>query len=218
MSMQYAHPFSWDARIRTSSRSRTSKSTLSSSFVAARSRWLIARLNSGACSSKSSRTRTLSSTVVIRFSLPHWLSGTGPRYAARGAGLRSNSMQGTWSTSAGLDVYLDLAGTRPRARLESALRDAVRAGQLAAGTALPSSRSLARDLGIARNTVAQAYAQLVAEGWLSARHGSGTWVAERAGRPGAGSSQAASAAARGPRYDLRPGTPDVTAFPRADWL
>ena len=128
-------------------------------------------------------------------------------------------MQGTWSTSAGLDVYLELSGTRPRARLESALRDAVRAGQLAPGTALPSSRSLARDLGIARNTVAQAYAQLVAEGWLSARHGSGTWVAERAGQlPAALSGVAGDAAARGPRYDLRPGAPDLTAFPRAAWL
>jgi GntR family transcriptional regulator/MocR family aminotransferase len=128
-------------------------------------------------------------------------------------------MQGTWSTSVGLDLHLDLAGTRPRARLESALRDAVRSGRLAAGTALPSSRSLARDLGVARNTVAQAYAQLVEEGWLSARHGSGTWVAERAGQLPATDSQAASGlASRGPRYDLRPGTPDLTAFPRAAWL
>jgi len=128
-------------------------------------------------------------------------------------------MQETWSTSAGLDIHLDLSGTRPRARLESALRDAVRSGQLLAGTALPSSRSLARDLGVARNTVAQAYAQLVAEGWLSARHGSGTWVAERAGQASAARSPAASVTApAGPRYDLRPGTPDLTAFPRAAWL
>jgi GntR family transcriptional regulator/MocR family aminotransferase len=128
-------------------------------------------------------------------------------------------MQETWSTSAGLDVHLDLSGTRPRARLESALRDAVRSGRLAAGSALPSSRILARDLGVARTTVAQAYAQLVAEGWLSARHGSGTWVAQRAGQlPGARSPAAAGPAARGPRYDLRPGTPDLTAFPRAAWL
>jgi GntR family transcriptional regulator / MocR family aminotransferase len=128
-------------------------------------------------------------------------------------------MQETWSTSAGLDVHLDLSGSRPRARLESALRDAVRSGRLAAGTALPSSRSLARDLGVARNTVSQAYAQLVAEGWLSARHGSGTWVAERAGQLAAARSPASGgAAARGPRYDLRPGTPDLTAFPRATWL
>ena len=67
-----------------------------------------------------------------------------------------------------------------RARLEAALRDAVRTGRLAPGTRLPSSRALAADLGLARNTVAEAYAQLVAEGWLTARRGSGTTVADRA--------------------------------------
>ncbi len=91
-------------------------------------------------------------------------------------------MKGTWATSASLDLHLELSGTRPRAALEAALRDAVRSGRLSAGTPLPSSRALAGDLGLARNTVADAYAQLVAEGWLDARHGSGTWVAERAAR------------------------------------
>jgi GntR family transcriptional regulator/MocR family aminotransferase len=56
----------------------------------------------------------------------------------------------------------------------------VRSGRLAPGTRLPPYRSLAADLGVARNTVADAYAELVAEGWLTARQGSGTRVAERA--------------------------------------
>jgi GntR family transcriptional regulator / MocR family aminotransferase len=127
-------------------------------------------------------------------------------------------MKGTRSTSAGLDLHLELSGTRPRAALEAALRDAVRSGRLAAGTALPASRVLARDLGVARNTVAEAYGQLVAEGWLSARHGSGTWVAERAGQAAAARGAAGPAVVRASRYDLRPGVPDVTAFPRAAWL
>jgi GntR family transcriptional regulator / MocR family aminotransferase len=127
-------------------------------------------------------------------------------------------MQGTWATSAGLDLHLELSGSRPRAALEAALRDAVRSGRLAAGTALPSSRALARDLGVARNTVVDAYGQLVAEGWLASRHGSGTWVAERPQpAPGArwtdGRRQLAAA-----RYDLRPGNPDLAGFPRAAWL
>ncbi|WP_442810867.1 GntR family transcriptional regulator, partial [Streptomyces sp. Wh19] len=67
-----------------------------------------------------------------------------------------------------------------RAGLMDALREAVRTGRLPPGTRLPSSRSLAADLGIARNTVAYAYAELVAEGWLTARQGSGTRVAQRA--------------------------------------
>ena len=71
-----------------------------------------------------------------------------------------------------------------RARLEAALRDAARTGRLAPGTRLPSSRALAADLGLARNTVAEAYAQLVAEGWLTARRGSGTAVADRAAAGG----------------------------------
>jgi GntR family transcriptional regulator / MocR family aminotransferase len=127
-------------------------------------------------------------------------------------------MQGTWSTSAGLDLHLELAGTRPRAALEAALRGAVRSGRLSPGTTLPSSRALALDLGIARNTVAEAYGQLVAEGWLAARHGSGTWVAERAGPPVTGGRQQARPPGRRARYDLRPGAPDLTLFPRPAWL
>ncbi|MFE2488803.1 GntR family transcriptional regulator [Streptomyces mirabilis] len=59
------------------------------------------------------------------------------------------------------------------------MRDAVRSGRLAPGTRLPSSRQLAADLGLARNTVADAYGDLVAVGWLTARRGSGTLVADR---------------------------------------
>ncbi|MEX0170990.1 PLP-dependent aminotransferase family protein [Streptomyces sp. LMG1-1-1.1] len=79
----------------------------------------------------------------------------------------------------GSDLHLDLtAGGSRRAALIGALREAVRGGRLAPGTRLPPYRSLAADLGIARNTVADAYAELVAEGWLTARQGSGTRVAE----------------------------------------
>jgi len=112
-------------------------------------------------------------------------------------------MKKTWAIS-GVDLHLDLDGTRVRGAFESALREAVRSGRLGAGARLPSSRALASDLGLARNTVAAAYAQLVAEGWLEARQGSGTRVTERAGA--APPSQAApSAAPERHRYDLRPG-------------
>jgi len=71
-------------------------------------------------------------------------------------------MEETWAISS-VDLHLELAGHRVRAGLEAALREAVQAGRLAPGTRLPSSRALAADLGIARNTVAEAYGQLVAE-------------------------------------------------------
>ncbi|HXW43510.1 MAG TPA: PLP-dependent aminotransferase family protein [Streptosporangiaceae bacterium] len=126
-------------------------------------------------------------------------------------------MTRTWATS-GLDLHLDLAGSKVRAGLETALRDAVQTGRLAAGTRLPSSRSLAADLGIARNTVADAYAQLVAEGWLTARQGSGTTVADAAPAIAATASKPAPAAGRPASFSLRPGSPDLSAFPRSAWL
>ena len=46
---------------------------------------------------------------------------------------------------------------------------------------LPPSRGLAADLGLARNTVAEAYAELVAEGWLASKQGAGTWVVNTGG-------------------------------------
>ncbi len=122
-------------------------------------------------------------------------------------------MAETWATSS-LDLHVDLEVTRVRASLEAALRTTVR--RLEPGARLPSSRALAQDLGIARNTVADAYGQLVAEGWLEARQGSGTRVAERA--PAAAPAADTREPARPPRYDLRPGHPDVTSFPRTAWL
>jgi GntR family transcriptional regulator / MocR family aminotransferase len=124
-------------------------------------------------------------------------------------------MERTWAIS-GLDLHLDLPPHRVRAGLEAALREAVRTGRLAPGTRLPSSRVLAADLGIARNTVADAYGQLVAEGWLTARQGSGTRVA--ATTAAAAPLPHASPAARRLRFDLRAGSPDLSAFPRAQWL
>ncbi|WP_406479209.1 PLP-dependent aminotransferase family protein [Streptomyces platensis] len=129
-------------------------------------------------------------------------------------------MGNSWATF-GRDLHLDLTGPGGlRAALLHALRDAVRSGRLAPGTRLPSSRSLAADLGIARNTVADAYAELVAEGWLSARQGSGTRVAARVlprATPAARRT-GPSGHADQPRFDLTPGTPDVSAFPRTAWL
>ncbi|MFE6159203.1 PLP-dependent aminotransferase family protein [Streptomyces sp. NPDC056486] len=129
-------------------------------------------------------------------------------------------MEDSWATL-GVDLHLETSGdaTRSGVRkgLTDALREAVRGGRLAPGTRLPSSRSLAVDLGIARNTVADAYADLVAEGWLTARQGSGTRVAERA-VPRPVEPAPRRRAVGGPTYDLKPGTPDLASFPRAAWL
>jgi GntR family transcriptional regulator/MocR family aminotransferase len=127
-------------------------------------------------------------------------------------------MAKSWATL-GVDLHLEPTGPGVRRGLTDALREAVRTGRLAPGTRLPSSRTLAADLGIARNTVADAYADLVAEGWLAARQGSGTRVAERAVVPPADAAPRPHSRALGrPAYDLIPGTPDLASFPRAQWL
>src|ERR1700759_4926564 len=116
-------------------------------------------------------------------------------------------MRKGWAIS-GLDLHLEVrrdGATGIRVRLESALREAVRTGRLGPGTRLPSSRALAADLGLARNTVAEAYGQLVAEGWLTARQGSGTRVAEQVGAdPGLGVPPPAPAPRPPARYTLVP--------------
>src|SRR5262245_36992848 len=130
-------------------------------------------------------------------------------YARIGPRIRANLMASSWATS---ELHVDLRGRRMRSGLEDELSEAVRQGWLPTATRLPSTRSRAVNLGIARNTVADAYAQLVAEGWLVARQGSGTWVAERsdAAAPEPPGDRVEASA----RFDLRPGVPDLGAFPR----
>ncbi|MFE7391001.1 PLP-dependent aminotransferase family protein [Streptomyces sp. NPDC057582] len=132
-------------------------------------------------------------------------------------------MAESWVNSAeriGSDLLLELTGPGSRRTvLIRALRDAVREGRLAPGTRLPPYRSLAADLGLARNTVADAYAELVAEGWLTARQGSGTRVAHRAApvAPARVPKRAPTRPAP-PVHNLRQGQPDAGSFPRTPWL
>ncbi len=101
-------------------------------------------------------------------------------------------------------------------QLERALRDAIRSGRLAAGERLPSSRALATELGISRGLVLECYSQLQAEGFLTSRTGSATRVAAGALTPSAPPSAGAAPAPR-LSIDFRPGVPELTSFPRADW-
>ena len=116
-----------------------------------------------------------------------------------------------------MDIHLVLNRDAPlRAQLERELREAIRAGRLRAGSKLPPTRLLADELSVSRGVVVEAYAQLVAEGYLVARSGDGTRVAEGlAQQPPA--QRASSAAAQPIRYDLRSGIPDLSFFPRRQW-
>ncbi|MDR8410012.1 PLP-dependent aminotransferase family protein [Nonomuraea sp. 3-1Str] len=116
------------------------------------------------------------------------------------------------------DLYVPVDHERGgvAAQVASGLREAVRSGRLAPGDRLPSSRDLATDLGVSRGVVVEAYEQLVAEGFLVSRVGSGTRVAP-----------AAAACQRGPGgeeqvpyhdHRSRATSPDLGHFPRERWL
>ncbi|MFG2000844.1 PLP-dependent aminotransferase family protein [Spirillospora sp. NPDC048911] len=121
-----------------------------------------------------------------------------------------------WSSSR-VDLHLDVASAGGRrAALESALRAAIRDGRLVAGTLLPSTRGLAADLDLSRGTVTAAYDQLAEEGFLTIRPGSGTRVADLPPQTSPVSLDGGDDALI--LHDLRPGRPDVSAFPSRAWL
>jgi GntR family transcriptional regulator/MocR family aminotransferase len=132
-----------------------------------------------------------------------------------------------WSgLSPELLVRLDRSASQPlRAQLETSLREAIRGGRLRAGERLPSSRELARELGISRGMVQECYGQLLAEGYLTSRTGSATRVADVSGQQASDQPAAASLApspVRAPGApsliaDFQPGVPDLSSFPRTDW-
>jgi GntR family transcriptional regulator/MocR family aminotransferase len=115
-----------------------------------------------------------------------------------------------------LTVTRDGPGTLG-AQIEEALRQAIRDGSLKAGARVPSTRDLARQLGVSRRIAVDAYSQLAAEGYLSLRQGARPRVAAAT----AIAPRDALATERPeppPRFDFRPSMPDVSAFPRAAWM
>jgi GntR family transcriptional regulator/MocR family aminotransferase len=115
-------------------------------------------------------------------------------------------------------LRLDRDGVQPlRSQLEAGIREAIRNGRLHGGERLPSSRELARELGVSRGLVQECYSQLLSEGYLTSRVGSATRVA-------AGEYPAAPASVQRPAppprliADFRSGVPDLASFPRGDWV
>ena len=116
------------------------------------------------------------------------------------------------------EVLVELDRSAPETlslQLERALREGVRSGALRAGTALPSTRALATELGISRGLVVAAYGQLGAEGYLGLRRNAPPVVAG-----GVGVAAEARTLAADPErpHNLRPDLPDYGAFPRGEWL
>jgi GntR family transcriptional regulator/MocR family aminotransferase len=101
-------------------------------------------------------------------------------------------------------------------QVERSIRENIQAGHLAAGARLPSSRSLASELGISRGVVSEAYSQLVAEGYLTTRQGAPVRVT-RTVRTSAARPPARSMLPSFPLH-FHPGLPDLAGFPRDRWL
>lgn len=117
-----------------------------------------------------------------------------------------------------LEIALSLPEGRGKRRaLEAALRAAVNAGRLQPGDSLPSTRSLAADLGVSRRLVVEAYEQLASEGYLRSHGRRGTVVASAA-RPLATPIVAEVDQVLPFLDDWLPGTPDLGTFPRKRWL
>jgi GntR family transcriptional regulator/MocR family aminotransferase len=122
-------------------------------------------------------------------------------------------------TSHSVELLLSVDRDGPHtlgAQIEEQLRGAIRTGALRPGAQVPSTRDLARQLGISRRVAVEAYSQLAAEGYLSLRQGARPCVSETAAA--AQSAPEPAAPPLRPRFDFRPSVPDVSAFPRTAWL
>ncbi len=97
------------------------------------------------------------------------------------------------------------------------MRAAIREGRLTPGATVPSTRTLASQLGVARGTVVEAYAQLAAEGWLRTSQGAPTKVAPSVWLPHPLLTPARKQA-RPFKHDLFPGEPDLSVFPMSRWM
>jgi GntR family transcriptional regulator/MocR family aminotransferase len=133
-----------------------------------------------------------------------------------------------------MELHVALEGPGDRIdRIYRQLRDAVVDGRLRRGERLPATRELAGRLQVSRSTVSTAYERLIAEGYLEARVGAGTFVAlvpvarrEPRERP-AGSARPTPTWQRmddplwtEPRaiaYDFSIGSPDPRLFPLETW-
>ncbi|WP_280186617.1 winged helix-turn-helix domain-containing protein, partial [Nocardia gipuzkoensis] len=112
-----------------------------------------------------------------------------------------------------LPLDLDRDSAQPLSvQIADQVRRAATTGPLRGGDRLPSTRALAERLGVSRTVVAAAYDQLHAEGWITGRRGSGTYLTTA---PAAAPARAAAGRDTAPpprQVDRAPGAPCVDAL------
>jgi len=108
-----------------------------------------------------------------------------------------------------------------RRQVADSIRDGCRSGRLSAGTALPSTRALARQLGVSRGVITDAYQQLAAEGYVEQRERRAPVVCRtataRAAAPEPAQPYVVERSATPWRHNLSPWAPDTSTFPRTLW-
>jgi GntR family transcriptional regulator/MocR family aminotransferase len=106
----------------------------------------------------------------------------------------------------------------PGVQVEQHLRGLIRSGRVPTGARLPSTRTLAADLGVSRGVAVRAYAQLAAEGYLRLRRGAPPLIVSIPRESLAWSAIEEDVPVALARYNLRPDLPDLSLFPRGQWL
>jgi GntR family transcriptional regulator / MocR family aminotransferase len=120
-------------------------------------------------------------------------------------------------------ITLDRTDTRTLpVQIADRIRSEISRGALGDSTRLPSSRALSEEIGVARGVVEQAYEQLIAEGWIESRRGSGTYVRRLPSPPGTPAVRIApspppAGARLGRRIRLETGTPWIPPRLSATW-
>ena len=132
-----------------------------------------------------------------------------------------------------MQLHLSVKGRQDvSGQLYRQIREAILDGRLRSGDALPSSRELTRRVEVSRNTVLLVYERLRAEGFVTSRVGAGTFVSEgirprspigltdsplKARAVWDGIPEGLDLSATQPKFDFRPGLPEVASFPFASW-
>lgn len=122
-----------------------------------------------------------------------------------------------------IDLTIDHGSREPIfQQIYEAVRERIINGKLGAGSKLPSSRAFARELGVSRSSIVNAYDQLVAEGYAASRKGSGIFVTDLPELRISIASGAKEHSVSEPELDYNPvpfypGVPEMRVFPYEKW-
>lgn len=122
-----------------------------------------------------------------------------------------------------IDLTIDHASREPIfQQIYEAVRERIIKGKLDAGNKLPSSRAFARELGVSRSSVVNAYDQLVAEGYATSRKGAGLYVTDLPELRVSSSPGRKDEIFSEPELDYNPvpfypGVPEMRQFPYEKW-